>query len=180
MRRFPVVLIAALATGCTAGRNYERPPVDLPDGFRAPMTAGPPSTASIADAPWWNLFQDEQLQALIRTALEQNYDLRIAAARILEAQAQLGITRADQYPSAAVGTSIVDQKTPAAAVGFPTRAVEAFVVQGSAAWQLDFWGRYRRATESARAQLLATEWGRKAVGTTLVTDEGGRSFGRRA
>src|SRR3954469_11532989 len=180
MRRFPVVLLAALAAGCTAGRNYERPPVNLPDGFRAPVTAGPSSTASIADAPWWNLFQDEQLQALIRTALEQNYDLRIAAARILEAQAQLGITRADQYPSAAAGASLVDQKSPAAAVGFPTRSVEAFVVQGSAAWQLDFWGRYRRATESARAQLLATDWGRKAVVATLVSEVGEAYFGLRA
>src|SRR5438874_12304764 len=96
--RLAAVLIAALAAGCTAGRNYERPPVDLPDVFRAPAAAGQPAPASIAEEPWWNLFQDEQLQVLIRAALEQNYDLRIAAARILEAQAQLGITRADQYP----------------------------------------------------------------------------------
>jgi multidrug efflux system outer membrane protein len=172
------VLIAALAAGCTAGRDYSRPPITLPEAYRAPAAAA--AAASIADQPWWNLFEDEQLQALIRTALEQNFDLRIAATRILEAQAQLGVIRADQFPSAAAGASVVDQKSPAAAVGFPTRSVEAFAVQGSAAWQLDFWGRYRRATEAARAQLLATEWGRRAVVATLVSEVGDAYFGLRA
>jgi multidrug efflux system outer membrane protein len=175
-----VVLTAALAAGCVTGRDYSRPPIALPDVYRAPAAAEPASTASIADEPWWNVFQDEQLQALVRTALEQNFDLRIAAARIAEAQAQLGITRADQYPNAAAGASVVDQKTPGAAVGFPTRAVAGFVVQGSAAWQLDFWGRYRRATESARAQLVATEWGRRAIVATLVSEVGDAYFALRA
>src|SRR5437870_2746326 len=100
VHRLPVVLIAALAAGCTAGRDYARPPIALPDVYRAPAPPEAASTASIADEPWWHLFQDEQLQALVRTALEHNFDLRIAAARIVEAQAQLGITRADQYPNA--------------------------------------------------------------------------------
>src|SRR5262249_46040048 len=119
-------------------------------------------------------------QALIRTALQQNFDLRIAATRILQAQAQLGITHADELPNAAAGASVVDQKTPAASVGFPTRSVAGVVVQGSAAWQLDFWGRYRRATEAARAQLLATEWGRRAVVSTLVGEVADAYFGLRS
>ena len=129
--------------------------------------------------PWWELFQDEQLQALIRTALERNYDLRIAAARILEAQAQLGITRADQFPTVAVGASVLGQKSPALS-GSPSRSVGGVVVQGSAAWQLDFWGQYRRASEAARAQLLATEWGRRAIVTTLVSEVADAYFGLRA
>jgi multidrug efflux system outer membrane protein len=180
MNRPVIVLIAALAAGCTAGRDYARPPIILPDVYRAPAPAQPGATASIADEPWWNLFEDEQLQALIRTSLEQNFDVRIAATRILQAQAQLGITHADELPSAIAGGSVVDQKTPAAAVGFPTRQVAGFIVQGSAAWQLDFWGRYRRATESARAQLLATEWGRRAVVATLVSEVADAYFGLRA
>jgi len=178
--RLLVVLIAALAAGCIAGKDYSRPPITLPDAYRAPAPAEPGSATSIADEPWWNLFEDEQLQALIRTALEQNFDLRIAATRILQAQAQLGITHADELPNAAAGASVVDQKTPAASVGFPTRSVAGVIVQGSAAWQLDFWGRYRRATEAARAQLLATEWGRRAVVATLVSEVADAYFGLRA
>src|SRR5205823_9612 len=108
------------------------------------------------------------------------YDLRIAAARILEAQAQSGITHADELPTVAAGASGGGQKASAALLGFPTRSVGGMVVQGSAAWQLDFWGRYRRASEAARAQLLATEWGRRAIVTTLVSEIADAYFGLRA
>jgi multidrug efflux system outer membrane protein len=115
------------------------------------------------------VFQDKQLQDLIHTALQQNYDVRIVATRILEAQAQLGITRADQLPTINAGVQTSDQRSARAKL-FPEFETSAHEVNLSLAWDLDFWGKYRRATESARANLLATEWSREAVITTLVSD----------
>jgi multidrug efflux system outer membrane protein len=102
----------------------------------------------------------------------------MAAARILEAQAQLGITRADQFPSVSAGINVLDQR-PSVALGLPSRNITAIALQGSAAWELDFWGRFRRATESARAQLLAGEWGRRAVVASLVSQVSSGYFGLR-
>src|SRR5215471_7418177 len=97
---FPLLLIA-LMTGCAVGPNYHRPPVSAPPVYRGltPEEAARNEAKSFADEKWWEIFQDEQLKELIRTALQQNYDVRTAATRILEAQARLGITRADQFPS---------------------------------------------------------------------------------
>jgi multidrug efflux system outer membrane protein len=134
------------------------------------ITPAPPQAAvSLGEEKWWEVFQDQELQSLIRTALKNNYDVRIAAAHILEAQAQLGITRADQYPSVGVGAAIADQRSPR--IGpIPAYEVALGQVTASAAWNLDFWGRYRRATESARATLLANEWAQKQVMATLVAN----------
>jgi multidrug efflux system outer membrane protein len=115
------------------------------------------------------VFQDKQLQDLIHAALQQNYDVRIAATRILQAQAQVGITRADQLPTINAGAQTNDQRSARAKL-FPEFQSSAHQVDLSLAWDLDFWGKYRRATESARANLLATEWAREAVITTLVSD----------
>jgi len=115
------------------------------------------------------VFQDKQLQDLIHAALQQNYDVRIAATRILQAQAQVGVTRADQWPTINAGAQTVDQRSARAKL-FPEFQTSAHEVNLSLAWDLDFWGKYRRATESARANLLATEWNREAVITTLVSD----------
>ena len=127
------------------------------------------AAASLGEQKWWEVFQDQQLQQLIRTALAQNYDVRIAATRVLEAQAQLGITRADQYPNvSAVGTG-TNQRNPA--VGpFPSYGYTIGRINASAAWDLDFWGKYRRATEAARADLLASDWARQEVNATLVAN----------
>ena len=125
------------------------------------------------------MFHDEALQNLIRGALVYNDDVRIAAVMTLEAQAQLGITHADQLPSVTAGVDVLGER-PSAALGFPSRNVGAIEVQASAAWELDFWGRFRRATEAARAQLLASEWGRRAVMTTLVSQVSSAYFGLRA
>ena len=105
--------------------------------------------------------------------------MRIAAARILEAQAQLGITRADQFPSGQRPASTCSASARRVALGFPATNVGAVEVQGSASWELDFWGKFRRATEAARAQLLASEWGRRAVVTTLVSQVANAYFGLR-
>ena len=173
------VMLVAFWSCATVGPNYERPPAGAPDAFRGEASDQPPQEPSLGDERWWQLFQDEALQSLIRTAFEHSDDVRMAAARILEAQAQLGITRADQFPSASAGVNVLGER-PAAALGFPARNIGAFEIQGSATWDLDFWGRYRRATEAARAGLVASEWGRRAVLTTLVSQVAGAYFGLRA
>jgi len=96
MKPYVILLsVALLTSGCTVGPNYKRPTVAVPDSYRGvvPQQAAQTPIASLGDQKWWDIFQDEQLRTLIRTALQQNYDVRIAASRVLEAQAQLGITR---------------------------------------------------------------------------------------
>ena len=173
--------LALLASGCTVGPNYKKPAASVPGTYRglAPEDAGKTDAASLGDQKWWDVFQDEQLQSLIRTALQQNYDLRIAGARILQAQAQLGITRADQFPSVSAGAGVTDQRSAQsrflpAFEGSSTRA------NLSAAWELDFWGKFRRATEAARANLLATEAARQEVMLTLVANVAASYFQLRA
>ena len=114
-------------------------------------------------------FQDPELQALIRTALKNNYDVRIAATRVLQAQAQLGITRADQLPSVSAGGNVTSQQNPKLGP-IPAYEITQGEVAGVRSWNLDFWGKYRRATEAARANLLANEWAQKEVMATLVAN----------
>ena len=128
-----------------------------------------PAAESLGDQKWWEVFQDKQLQDLIHTALQQNYDVRIAATRILEARAQVGIARADQLPTISGGAQAVNERNPRVKL-YPQYETSSNQVDLSLAWELDFWGKYRRATESARANLLATEWARKEVIDTLVSD----------
>jgi multidrug efflux system outer membrane protein len=171
-RRILVALAAVALTataGCTLGPNYKRPSVTAPTAYRglSPEAAGTTSSASLADQKWWEVFQDNQLQDLIRTALSNNYDVRIAASRVLQAQGQLGITRADQYPTLNVGGTGLNQRSPT--IGpIPTYTTTYGQVTASSAWNLDFWGKYRRATEGARANLLASDWARQQVVSTLV------------
>jgi multidrug efflux system outer membrane protein len=119
------------------------------------------------------------LRTLIHTALQQNYDLRIAASRILEARAQLGITRADQFPTVSAGAGIADLRT-AQSKFLPAFETSTGQVNLSAAWELDFWGKFRRATEAARANLLASEWARQEVVSTLVANVAAAYFQLRA
>ncbi len=157
-------------TGCTVGPNYKRPKTDVPDGYRAAAPdLAKPDTASLGDEKWWEVFQDEQLQQMIRTALTQNYDVRIAAERILEAQAQLGITRSRQFPSISAGAAASEQRTPAQSV-LPAITTNTEQISGSASWELDFWGKFRRGTEASRASLVASEWARQEVISTLVSN----------
>jgi outer membrane protein, multidrug efflux system len=124
---------------------------------------------SFGDQKWWEVFQDPELQELIRSALKNNYDVRIAATRILESQAQLGITRADQLPTVSAGAAGLNDRFPETKLT-PETETNFNVVGASMVWELDFWGKYRRATEAARANLLATEWARSAVINTLVSN----------
>jgi multidrug efflux system outer membrane protein len=120
------------------------------------------------------------LVQLIHTALEQNYDVRIAATRVLEAQAQLGITRADLFPSASVGAGVFGQQNPKITNLFPAYEVNAGQLNLSVIWNLDFWGKYRRQTEAARAEMLASEWGQRATISSLVANVATAYFQLRA
>ena len=165
-------LTMLLSAGCAVGPNYKRPSTDVPGMYRGatPQEAAQPAASqSFGDQKWWEVFQDKQLQDLIHTALQQNYDVRIAATRILEAQAQLGITRADQLPTISGGALAVNERNPKTKL-FRQYETSANQLDLSLAWELDFWGKYRRATEAARANLLATEWAHEAVVSTLVSD----------
>jgi multidrug efflux system outer membrane protein len=175
------ISIAILISGCTVGPNYKKPAANVPVSYRglAPDETGKTESASIGDQKWWEVFQDEQLRSLIRTALQQNYDVRIAGARILEAQAQLGITRADQFPSVSGGASISDQRSAKSAF-LPAFERSTGQLNVSAAWELDFWGKFRRATEAARANLLASEWARQEIIATLVANISAAYFQLRA
>jgi len=162
--------LAAVLTGCTVGPNYQRPKIDTPPAFRAPDStqAGSVTEESLGDAKWWTVFGDPELQKLIRTALDKNYDLRIAAMHVLEAQSQVAIARADQLPTLGGVGLITGTRTPVISGGFPSFSYTALEAALSASWNPDFWGKYRRATEAARATMAASEWGRKAVVTSLI------------
>jgi multidrug efflux system outer membrane protein len=169
-KRGLIAIAVLLLTGCTVGPKYKRPAVTLPDSYRglAPE-AVPQTSASLADERWWSVFQDPQLQALIREALSQNYDLRIAATRVLQAQAAVGITRADQFPTVTAGASSSNERFAATRITPPFETSPS-QVNLSLFWELDFWGKFRKATEAARANLLATEWGQRAVTSSLVSN----------
>ncbi len=181
-----LVLGMTWLTGCAVGPNYKRPNVDVPTMYRGTAADAPSGTAeasqpsntgqtaassgaSLGDDKWEEVFQDPQLQSLIRTALKNNYDIRLAAARVLQAQAQLGITRADQFPNVGAGGNITSQRSPQ--IGpIPSYEVTQGQLTGSAGWNLDFWGKYRRATEAARATVLGNQWAQNEVKATLVAN----------
>jgi multidrug efflux system outer membrane protein len=182
MRHFIASLFLALfLAGCMVGPDYKRPKADVPATFRGPYPEeqAKAEAASLGDQKWWDVFHDEALQALIRTAIQQNYDVRIAATRVLQAQAQLGITRSNQFPSVSGGADLSAQGSPKTLI-FPPFEQSTGQLSLAAAWQLDFWGQYRRATEAARASLLATEWGRRAVISSLVANVASAYFELRA
>src|SRR5439155_1516539 len=182
MKKIVALLSAVvLSVGCAVGPNYKKPAVSVPTAYRGltPEEAAKTASAYIGDQKWWDIFQDEQLRSLLRTALQQNYDLRVAGSRILQAQAQLGITRADQFPSVNAGAGISDNRS-AKSKFLPAFEESTGHVNLSAAWELDFWGKYRRATEAARANLLSSEAARQEVMVTLVATVAGAYFQLRA
>src|SRR5713101_1331087 len=134
---FVVGFLIMLCSGCAVGPNYKKPTVPVPPEYRgvSPDQMGKSEAASFGDQKWWDAFQDEALRDLIQTSLKQNYDVRIAAARILEARAQLGITRADQLPSVAAGASAVNERIPQT-VGRPSIETSATQVSLLLAWEL--------------------------------------------
>jgi outer membrane protein, multidrug efflux system len=167
MRKFAAVVLVLSVSGCKVGPNYKRPVVVTPDQHRgvAPDLSAQPGTQPFAEMQWDTVFQDEILRALIKEALTNNYDMRIAASRIMQAQAIVGETQANQLPNLS-GSGGVDYQRNAIVPNGPT--IMSLGIQLS--YIVDFWGKYRRATEAARAQLLATTYARGVVQTTLISD----------
>ena len=178
--RKPYIALAVMAVSlaaCTVGPNYNRPQVAIPANFRTPAPVPESEAASLADLKWFEVFNDPVLQDLIRTAMAQNYDLRTAIANVEAERALLGTARSNQYPNVAAGSSVnVTRFSRDGSLALPS----SFVQSRDRTWgeaslnllsfEIDIWGRLRRATEAARSNLLAAEENRKAVITTLVAD----------
>jgi multidrug efflux system outer membrane protein len=163
----------ALLTGCTVGPKYQRPAVSPPPAFRGVEGAGGPE--SLADLKWFDLFKDDELQKLVRTALEQNYDLQEATLRIAAAQANVGVVRADQYPQLGAGADLTTLRfSTGGSFPLPSGVSQnrsfGNLTLSLLSYEADIWGRLRRATEGARATLLATEENRRALVSILVND----------
>jgi multidrug efflux system outer membrane protein len=161
------ILLTALAlSGCAVGPNYHRPAVQAPTVFRAPDVAQETGTqtTSFADLPWWQVFDDPQLQDLIRTALKQNYDLQLAVERVNAARAQVGITRSNEFPQVSLDPNFSGGKTD------QNIKSNVFQLAGDVVFQVDLFGRYRRETEAARAQQWGTQDAQQTVILTLVSD----------
>jgi outer membrane protein, multidrug efflux system len=165
------VVAAALLAGCAIGPDYKRPAVAEPATFRGQAMA---EAASLADAPWWEVFRDPVLTNLIHEALQNNYDVRIAAARVQEARANFVVSRSDLYPSLDYGVGVSRGNVTAGVAGGPGRRAadtsNFYFATLSASWELDIWGRIRRSNEAAWAAFLATEDARRGVWLTLVSD----------
>ena len=175
MKRTILAFSLIALSGCAVGPNYKRPQIATPSEFRGAPAAGGDPAASIADAKWQDLFPDATLNQMVATALAHNFDLRIAAERVEEARAQLGTTRANQYPFVDVQAGFTGTRGSSVGantfVPSGTKLQSSYTTLGAAlSWELDIFGRLRRLTESARAQFLASEEGRRAVGVSLVSD----------
>ena len=163
-----VVGIAALLTiaGCASGPDYRRPETRTPAAFRFEQDA---TADSVADAGWWQVYQDPVLQSLIREGLANNLDVRIAAARIDQARAVQGSTRLQQLPQLAAAAAATRQHTSLYQLPPGTTAIgNLFSVEGTLSYEIDFWGKYRRASEAARAQMLLSTYAKQNVVAELV------------
>jgi len=164
-------LMLSLMAGCKIGPNYSRPQIQAPTIYRGADEA-PISSAdqdSLGDQKWAQVFHEPELQNLIRVALENNYDLRIAAQRVLEEQDQLKIIRSQKFPAVNIGgTGIGADLGNSLGNGLPTGPITAGNFNVSATWNPDFWGMYRRQTEAQKAQMVAQIWAQRAIRMTLV------------
>ncbi|HEY1468083.1 MAG TPA: efflux transporter outer membrane subunit [Candidatus Acidoferrum sp.] len=167
-----VALVSAtlMLSGCAVGPNYVRPKVNAPADFRG--AEGAAQQASYADLPWWEVFKDEQLKALIKTALANNYDLGIAVSRVEQAHQIANVARSQYFPFVTYSVGASDGKNEFLGSVVPGLGTTkgAFLAAGSAAWEADIWGRIRRLNESARAQYLSTEEARRGVMLTLTSN----------
>ena len=168
-----VLVVVGLLSGCTVGPNYRRPEVIVPADWRN----APEQRDSLGDLGWWGIFQDPALHELLSTAVVANRDVQVAVARVLESRAQLGVARAAQFPQVNAGASYQytrpnSENSPFlnGSRGRSPFTGDDFETSVDLAFELDLWGRLRRATEAARAELLASEENRRAVLITLVSD----------
>jgi len=192
---FAILVMTGVITGCVVGPKYKRPAVNPPGVYRGTLapdiqtaTNSTPPPTPLGAEKWAKVFTDPALQSLIAEALKNNFDGKVAADRVLEQQAQVGVTRAAQLPTVSVGATYD-------AIGLPSGLLSGLTGSGtqstktkyyaagittSVAWNLDFWGYYRRQTEAARAYLRATEWGRQTTYSTIVENVATSYFELRA
>ena len=168
-----IVVVTLLAASVAAQKKYQRPPIKTPDEFRGAETTSPAGASSIGDLKWFEVFQDEALQKLVRTAMDQNYDLRLAVARINAARANVGLARSNQFPQFDVGADLTTTRTSGnsgggALAGRSRSFGEVFL--SLLTFEVDLWGRRRQLTKAARAQLLSSEEDRKTVATVVVSE----------
>jgi len=165
-RSFAATTLSLFLCSCRVGPNYSRPQIQMPDQYRAlAPPIGQNAPQAFGEMKWWTVFQDKVLEDLIREALVNNYDVRIAASRVAQAKAIVGVTKADQLPSIGGSAGIEQVKSNIIPDGptFDSVSVQAQYI-------VDFWGQYRRATEAARANLVATQYGQEVVRTSLIAD----------
>src|SRR5882724_1521421 len=164
-----LALFAAWFSGCAVGPNYKRPKVDSPAVFRDDNAV---TNSSFADLDWWQVYRDDSLQALVREALTNNFDLRIAVTQVDQAREVAMQARSQFVPNVSYNGVLSRGRNDLFGSGFPNNAAVLNSVSTSlnASWELDFWGRIRRLNESARAQFLASGEARRAVTLSLVGD----------
>jgi len=160
----PVIMVLLFLSGCTLGPNFKEPAANAPGSYRTQVM----SSEEAVDLKWWELFDDPLLFSLVTTALENNRDLQIAVSRIEQARATVGFTRADQFPRLDIEAGALTGNNSS---GFRSEDTNSTVyLAAPLSWEVDFWGRYRRSTEAARAELMASEYGLKTVQLTLIAD----------
>jgi len=168
-----MALLVVCSAGCRVGPRYQRPTVDVPVEFRGfSEDTTRRRGESLGDRKWSEIFRDDSLKALIATALVANEDVHIAAARVLQAEAQLTIVRADQFPTVAAEATISRERTAATSrggVALPATTNNLFLVGVSASYEADFWQKFRSATEAQRAALLGTQWAARGVAVSVVS-----------
>ena len=179
LRGFSTLVLLSIFPGCmTVGPDYQRPPTEVPDHWPVPSASQPVS------AMWWTAYRDPVLDQMIEEALVHNLDLRRAFARVEEARAALGITRADQYPTVSAGASASRNRISQESIISVPPGIDPkysdYQLTLNASYEIDFWGKYRRASEAARADLLGSEFNREAVRLTLIADVAKGYFALRA
>jgi len=158
------ILIGIILTSCSVGPDFEKPQIDTLQVFRFDSL----KVDSVANLEWWSMFSDSLIDTLVLTALEENKDINIAVARIEEARAGLTFTGADRYPRLDISAG-ANRGNSVGAFKLNTTS-NAFSISSVLSWEIDFWGKYRRATEAARANLLASEYGLKTVQLGLISE----------
>ncbi len=173
-QRFPsgrlCLALVALLSACTVGPRYRRPAVEVPATYRG-APADTLRATSLGDEKWWAVFGDPELRTLIQQALSENNDVRIAATRILQARARFDSTRSHQFPEVTGGASVRRERTPTRRQGgveLPASTDNLLRLDALLSWEIDFWGKYRRATEAERANLLGARWAARAVLVSVV------------
>ncbi|MFW2365466.1 MAG: efflux transporter outer membrane subunit [Desulforhopalus sp.] len=163
-RLTPFAVVLSILTGCAIGPDFKEPVVDTPESYRTQVM---PAEAAV-DLKWWELFDDPLLYSLVTMALENNRDIKIAVSRIEQARATVGFTRADQFPRVDVDSGAISGNFSGATRSPDTSS--SVYLAAPLSWEIDFWGKFARSTEAARAELIASQYGLKTIQLTLISD----------